>query len=196
MWRILAIFILFISCVSDNKKLPILSAKFQNGTKEIYTISFEGFINQDSQKFNATALENKVSTANFFFTRCPSICPPMRTVQIELADYFADEEHFIQQSFTIDLERDSVSILKKYALNTGVPSNQWQFLRGREKDLERLSEELMSPFAEQSDGLDINHSSHVALLDKQQRIRGFYNLLKPLDVEILKKDITFLLNED
>ena len=43
----------------------------------------------------------------------------------------------------------------------------------------------MTNFKPNEDGSDFYHSSFVALVDKQQQIRGFYNVLIKEDVERL-----------
>lgn len=51
----------------------------------------------------------------------------------------------------------------------------------------------MTNFRPNEDGTDFYHSSCVALLDKDQLIRGFYNVLISEEVERLKMDIKTLL---
>ena len=52
----------------------------------------------------------------------------------------------------------------------------------------------MTNFKPNQDGTDFYHSSYIALVDRKQQIRGFYNILAATDVERLKKDINVLLN--
>jgi len=51
----------------------------------------------------------------------------------------------------------------------------------------------MTNFKPNKDGTDFYHSSHAELIDKNQMIRGFYNILIPEEVQRLKIDIKTLL---
>jgi protein SCO1/2 len=52
----------------------------------------------------------------------------------------------------------------------------------------------MTNFKPNDDGSDFYHSSFVALVDQNQYIRGFYNVLVPEEVVRLKNDIQHILN--
>jgi protein SCO1/2 len=188
---------LLFSCSPEKKKLPVLSFHINDqGIKEQYTIDFGAFSDQNGKIFDETQLEHKISTANFFFTHCPSICPPMRNKLITLAKHFENEPDFLQVSITIDPKRDSIPVLKDYAMQTSVPFERWQLLRGDSLALAKLSSQLMTNFTPNEAGTNFYHSSYVALLDKKKQLRGFYDLLREVDLEHLKEDVKILLEED
>jgi protein SCO1/2 len=190
---ILIILFLFFNCQSSNDELPILSYKINNkGLKEIYTITYTDFVNQDNKAFKTLDLEGKIVIANFFFTSCPSICPPMRRELIKVANDFLNKQEVLFVSHTIDAKNDTVNVLKAYSNSTGIPYKKWQFLRASEHTTKQLASQYMTSFKPKEDGTDFYHSSYVALLDKDQRIRGFYNILINEEVERLKTDITTL----
>ena len=183
------------SCQSNPKDLPVLSYTIDaSGKPEYYSITYEGFFNQLGDSFSTETIKNKVFIANFFFTRCPSICPPMRTELIKIANEFSDESNFMIISHTIDPEHDTVVLLKNYADRTEIPPKTWQFLRASESHSKLQAKQYMTNFKPNEDGTDFYHSSYVALVDKQQHIRGFYNILVPEEVKRLKNDIQILLN--
>lgn len=190
------ILLLFLSCRHTSiDNLPILSYTIDaSGKKNYYTIKYEGFTNQLGEAFSTENTKGKIYIANFFFTRCPSICPPMRNELISIAEEFSEENNFMIISHTIDPEHDSVSVLKAYAEATGIPETKWQFLRASEDKTKQQAELYMTNFKPNEDGSDFYHSSLVALVDKQQHIRGFYNILVFEDVERLKNDIQIVLN--
>ena len=196
---ICACFIIFINCksTSDNSDLPILSFTLNSeGEKEFYTIDQYSFMNQSGEHFTSKKTKGKVHTANFFFTSCPSICPRTTKVQIDLAQDFKDENNFFQLSFSIDPKRDSIEKLHDYELHTGITTKKWQLLRGNDNELQKIAVALKTNFKPNADGTDFYHSSYVALIDKKQHIRGFYDLLIPKEVNLLKKEIKLLLNEN
>ncbi|MBR9846836.1 MAG: SCO family protein [Algicola sp.] len=188
------ILIVLLSCETSTKDLPILSYTINDsGEKTYYNIAYEGFTNQSGESFSTKTIEGKIFIANFFFTRCPSICPPMRTRLISIAEEFSEDQNFLIISHTIDPEHDSVSVLKTYAETTDIPESTWQFIRASEEKTRLQAELYMTNFKPNEDGSDFYHSSFVALVDQKQQIRGFYNVMIGEDVERLKTDIGRLL---
>lgn len=188
-------FLLFISCSTSTKKIPVLSFTIDNiGNKNYYKISYDGFTNQLGQSFSTEDIKGNICLANFFFTRCPSICPPMRTELISIAETFSEDKNVLLISHTIDPKHDSVSVLKTYAEATGISAEKWQFIRASEEKTKQQAAIYMTNFKPNEDGSDFYHSSFVALIDQQQQIRGFYNVLLNEDVERLKVDIEHLLD--
>lgn len=192
---ILFVFSILFGCQSNSKELPVLSYKINaDGEKVNYLIPYENFTNQLGQVVSTETIKDKVFLANFFFTRCPSICPPMRTELIKIAEVFNDEDNFLIVSHTIDPDNDSIEILKNYSDATGISSNKWQFVRSSLENTRKQANLFMTNFRPDEDGTDFYHSSYVALVDKKQQIRGFYNILVTEEVERLKEDIEYLLN--
>lgn len=188
-------FILTLSCTKGTKELPILSYTInEDGIAEEYRIRYEGFVDQDSIDFNLNNLQNKIVVSNFFFTRCPSICPPMRTQLIRLIEDI-DYTDLVLISHTIDPDYDTPKILKSYSESTTVPKQKWWFLYAPKANLKHTVQQYMTNFKPNNDRSDFFHSSYATLLDQKQRIRGFYNLLVSEDVNRLKQDIKFLINE-
>ena len=65
------------------------------------------FLNQDSLYVSNEDFKGKVYLAEFFFSRCPSICPIMNKNMKILYDRFAERDDFAIASFTIDPEHDT-----------------------------------------------------------------------------------------
>ena len=195
MKRVFLICLLMISCQSESNKLPVLSYTINDqGQKEVYSINYAGdFLNQSNVKFTDGFLDNKVVIANFFFTRCPSICPPMRQQLIGISEGI-DDEDFMIISHTIDPTNDTPEVLKEYADAIGISTERWQFLHASEETSKTQAEQYKTNFKPYEDGTDFYHSSYVALVDKDRMIRGFYDLLKPKEVVLLKEDIAILLD--
>lgn len=187
---------LIMGCQPHQKELPVLSYKMNpKGETETYTISYDHFTNQLGESFTTQNIQNKVFIANFFFTRCPSICPPMRGVLPKIAAKFNTKEDFLIISHTIDPQHDTLEVLKNYGEATGVAPDRWAFIRASTEQTKKQAHRYMTNFRPMEDGTDFYHSSYVALVDQSQHIRGFYNLLVAEEVERLGEDITLLLNE-
>jgi protein SCO1/2 len=188
-----SLFLLVLNCNTPSKELPILSYKIDaSGNQNFYNITYEGFTNQLGNSFSTEDIQNKICIANFFFTRCPSICPPMRTELISIAEAFSENENVMFISHTIDPKHDSIPVLKGYSEATGIPNSKWQFIRASEEQTKLQAATYMTNFKPNEDGSDFYHSSFVALVDQKQHIRGFYNVLIKEDVERLKTDIQSL----
>jgi protein SCO1 len=187
--------IIFTSC-KKKSELPILSYHLEKGEKIYYKIDDFNFINQDGISINSNNTIGQVHTINFFFTSCPSICPPMKIKQLELANYFENKKDFKQYSISIDLKRDNTQKISDYAKNSNIDSNNWNLLIAKNNtDLQKIAKEIKTNFKLNKDFTDFYHSSYLALLDKKQQIRGFYDILSDREFELLKNDIKDLLNE-
>jgi len=182
-------------CCSPKKELPILSNYIdENGAKKSYLIDDFQFTNQLGKSFNEESTKNKIHIANFFFTSCPSICPPMREKLIDLATTF-QKKNFLILSFTIDLKNDSILVLNQYSDATSIPKDKWVFLKGNPTELSKIAMKFKTSFSNYNNSSDFYHSSYVALIDTKQQIRGFYDILNEEAIQLLKEDIDLLLNE-
>ena len=192
-YKLIVLALLLSSCVKK-QELPILSYYIDDSGKMVsYTFSGFEFTDQNNRKFISKDIKNKVSIANFFFTRCPSICPKMRNELIKIAKEFENDNDFTILSFTIDPKNDSTSILKIYSENTQISATKWYFLRGEDAQLNHMTKLLRTSFKNQDKNTDFYHSSYVALIDKNQQIRGYYDLLDSKSVTHLLKDAKTLL---
>ena len=94
------------------------------------------FANQLGDSISWSDLKGKIVVADFFFTRCPTICPRM-TINMKrlqesihngqrVGDKTNDKIHFL--SISIDPERDSVPRLKAWADRFQINPEQWWLL--------------------------------------------------------------------
>lgn len=169
-------------------------------------------LNQDSLLIGNEDFKGKVYLAEFFFTRCPTICPIMNKNMKVLDDRFGDREDFGIASFTIDPENDQPHVLKKYAEDYGVKSQNWHFLTDKKSTVYELANSGFSIFAGINPAVagGFEHQGYFALIDKQGYIRSrvdrfdnpivYYSGLDRDDqqiqgVEMLLEDIELLLKE-
>ena len=160
--------------------------------------SFE-FLNQYGNKFSDKDLANSVYVVEYFFTTCSTICPKMNTQMKVLQKKFKGVKNFKILSFTVQPEIDSVPVLKKYAEEYGAENGQWHFLTGEKKKLYALARKsffLLKPAEAQNLGdanSDFIHTNNFVLIDKNKRIRGYYDGTSAKEVEKLARDIQKLL---
>lgn len=100
-------------------------------------------------------------------------------------------------SFSIDPERDSVPVLKNYADRFGVNHDNWWMLTGSKDSIYKfVFEELkIDKFSEEPISPDFVHTSRFVVLDKDYRVRGWYNGLDSLSLSKLARDIGLLMLE-
>ncbi len=156
---------------------------------------------QDDQSFGSSDLAGKVWVANFIFTRCGSTCPrqtaEMGRLQQDL--WSGDESEVRLVSFTVDPEYDTPEVLKQYALNVGADDTRWKFLTGSRSDLRELSKTgFKLPVSDTPDNPTsiITHSQQFILIDRQNRIRGYYGSFDSQQTRALRHDIRSLLAQN
>ncbi len=180
------LFLLVISCTKKDKKIPFISNDIALHQEKLDSLEF---VNQSNQRFLISSVKGKVHIVNFFFTSCKTICPLSEAALNEVAKKYANIK-FI--SFTIDPDKDSISILKEYH-ELFKQSNQ-TLLRGSKKDLTVIAKYYLSAI-DMEDDENLYHTSNAVLLDKEMNIRGLYDALDSDDMAFLEKDVAILLEE-
>ena len=166
-------------------------------TKEHRIGDFQ-LINQDGQLKTTADWNNRIVVANFFFTHCPTVCPKMTKSLIRIQDAYKDDNEIIFNSFTVDPERDSTTQLKKYASQYNLNTHNWNLLTGDKKEIYKLARNSFMLVATDGDGGpdDFIHSESLVLIDKQKKIRGYYNGTSNDEVNQLIIDIKKLKHEN
>ena len=168
--------------------------------------------NQDSLLISNEDYLGKVYVAEFFFSRCPTICPIMNRNMKILDDRFWKRQDFGIASFTIDPAHDTPLILKEYSQRYKVKSQNWHFLNDEKDQIYKLANSGFSIFASINPAVagGFEHQGYFALIDKKGYIRSrldrfdnpivYYLGIDREDqdiqgVEMLLEDIELLLKE-
>lgn len=156
------------------------------------------FINQDGQAVTDKTFNNKIYVTDFFFTTCPGICPTMTKSMNVVQEAFKDDDEVLLLSHSVTPEKDSVSVLKKYAESHGVISGKWHLVTGKQKEIYNMGRK--SYFVEEDLGLqksedEFLHTENFILVDKDKHIRGIYNGLNKTSIDQLIADIKTLKKE-
>lgn len=162
-----------------------------------HTIQDFNFTNQDGKNVTQKDLDGSVYVADFFFTTCHSICPVMSNKLEKVYTQYKGNPEVKFISHTVDPEVDSVSRLKDYALQHNADSKQWLFVTGDKKQLYNIARTGYFLDAQQGNGGadDFIHTQNMALIDKDKRIRGYYDGTDSVEMAQLGKDIELLLKE-
>ncbi len=164
-------------------------------------------VNQLGDSVSLYDIQNRVIVADFFFTRCPSVCPKMTANMARLQQSFShnnkDGRKIIDSSivrflsFSIDPQRDSVPALRRYADKFGVDHDNWWMLTGNKKTIYDFALNELKLGLVDGEGVDTSfiHSQKFVLLDKDYVVRGYYNGLDTASLSALAKDIGLLMLE-
>lgn len=173
----------------------------QNGVQSVDTVypkipAFK-YLNQDSVMIRSKEMKGKVWIANFFFSNCPSICPPMISQMKRLNILTKDiNKHLQFMSFSIDPTRDTPTRLREYIAENGISTKNWQFFTGDEAATHRLGIQHFLVYAadEAAAPGGFAHSDGLVLVDREGHVRGIYHGTKTEEVDQLNKDIRKLLS--
>ena len=132
------------------------------------------FINQNGDMVSNEDYLGKVYLVEFFFSTCPTICPKMTKNLVDIQNTFPKRSDFGIASFTINPDYDTQEILKKYAINSGVTNQNWNFMTGNKESIYNLANTGFNLYAAKVDGADggFEHSGNFALIDKEGYIRS------------------------
>ena len=166
------------------------------------------FIDQNGEMISNKDYEGKVYVLEFFFTKCPSICPKMNANMVKLQNTFPNEKNFGIASFSITPQSDTPEVLKAYAEQNGVTSSNWHLMTGDVDAIYKLANEGFYLYTAKDENVEggFEHSGNFALIDKNGYIRSrsdaqgspiiYYNGMiseeEKVDEEGMEQQITML----
>ena len=154
------------------------------------------FTDQKGKNFSDKDLEGKVFVADFIYTSCESSCPMLSSNLTVVQNAIPKSEPFRIVSYSLDPERDSVPRLRAFADKYQAVDSIWFFLTGPRDEIYTLgSDGFMQSVINNQDSV-INHSQKLILVDKNSMIRGFYNGMDSVELQLLIRDVNFLLYKD
>jgi protein SCO1/2 len=194
----------------DVKQLPIIQPK--DVKKEMvdpslldkgigHRIGDFNLTNQHGENITLADVKGKVFVVEYFFTTCMTICPKMTEQMTRVQAKFRNNENVKMLSFTVNPDYDDVAVLKAYSDKYNAQAGQWHFLTGSKEELYGLARKsffVLKP-AEAANlgdaGSDFIHTNNFVLVDRQLRIRGYYDGTSFDEVSELMEDIQLLLKE-
>lgn len=157
------------------------------------------FTNQLGKKVSLNDAKGKVLVINFFFTRCPTICPGLTRSMKRLQESFVKNPEIVQFiSFSVDPEYDSVPKLRKFADKFGINHDNWWLATGDKKAIYDFAlQEMKANIADMNVDTAFVHTENFFLLDSNRVIRGWYNGFDTAKLAQLAGDIpTLMLEKD
>jgi protein SCO1/2 len=160
------------------------------------------FFNQDSLKVQfPEIIKNKITLMAMVYTHCPDICPltthNIYLVQEKLPDNLKNKVRFVIISF--DPNRDTPSVLKKFAELRDLDFKYWTLLTGNERN----TKEVMLKFGITAIPTDSTyskngelsysmvHTDRISLIDQDGKLRSNYRG-STADLNTIIEDIKYL----
>ncbi len=155
------------------------------------------FTNQLGKQVSLSDLHGKVLVIDFFFTRCPSICPGLARNMKKLQDSFVENDSIVQFiSISVDPEHDSVPRLREFADRFNVNHDTWWFVTGNKKEIYDFAfKELKAGLADAEIDTGFIHTKNFFLLDSNRIVRGWYSGVDTARQAQLARDIPLLMLE-
>lgn len=210
---LLVLMLVFTSCKTENKVNKAITLPFFNSAEftpewiakgspeynNIHTVPDFNLINQEGKTITKQYYKDKIYVTDFFFATCPGICPVLEKNMSKLQEEYKNDSNVLLLSHTVMPVKDSVSVLKKYALDNKIISTKWNLVTGNKKQIYNLARN--GYFADEDFKKTQNedafiHTENFILVDKKGRIRGVYNGTLALETKRLIRHIEILKKED
>ncbi len=168
----------------------------------IATVPEFRLVDQDGESFGSDDLRGRVWIASFIYTTCPGPCPRIVARTAEVARRMGPREDLLFVSFSVDPQADTPQVLAAYARTRAIDTRRWKFVTGKPEAVftlvrtgfmlalasaDKLDEELLL-----SEG-PIVHSTRLVLVDRELRIRAYYDSTDPQALDRLVEDAEDLL---
>lgn len=178
---------------------PIDSVQAADGKYNVryHTIPAFKLVNEKGDTLSSDQLKGKIYVTDFFFTSCPGICPKMTNQLKRVQESFLGNKDIKIVSISVDPIHDTPEELTKYAKLNGANPEQWYFFTGNKDTIYTLAQQgfYLSAGEEKGSSEAFVHSDKLVLVDKEGRIRGYYNGTEQAEVDRLITEINVLIHE-
>lgn len=183
--------------LAPHSRLAIEQTDSANGGKQYGSVPEFALTERDGSIVSLQQLRGKIWVADFIYTSCTDTCPLQSAMMAKLQQEYATKPDFQLVSFTVDPERDTPQALTSYATKFQADGKRWYFLTGQRDRIVRLVEEgfhlAVATVSSDADPAGIiGHSPRFVLVDKDARIRGYYDSRESEAFVRLKNDIDSL----
>ena len=150
---------------------------------------------QDGRRLSLKELGGKVVAITFIYTGCVDTCPlltaKMAGLQAHFGSNFGSKVFFI--SITVDPERDTPAVLKRYAEAHGANTAGWAFLTGSSAEIRQVAKRY-GIYYKRRPGGDVDHTFLTSVVDPSGTLRVQYMGVR-FNPDDLLRDIQTLLRE-
>ena len=163
------------------------------------------FIERSGQKVERVEFLGRIWVVDLIYTHCPDTCPLQSAEMARLQAELVNETDIRLVSITVDPARDTLAVLSRYAKRFGADPKRWLFLTGEKEAIYRFVQEglrlpVMDPRSRArgaaGKGVSFLHSSRFVLVDREARIRGYYESSDMESLRQLREDVKTLLRKE
>ncbi|WP_010530379.1 SCO family protein [Lentibacillus jeotgali] len=158
-----------------------------------YEVQDFTFTNQDGEKVSKSDLEGEFWVADFIFTNCTTVCPPMTSNMASLQEQLKEAglEDVRLVSFSVDPKNDKPETLKNYAKVRGGTFDNWDLLTGY--DFETIKEFSVKSFKSAVEQLpdsdQVMHGTSFFIVTPEGNAIKNYDGRKAANMEKIVEDI-------
>jgi protein SCO1/2 len=150
---------------------------------------------QNGQPLSLQELRGKVVAVTFIYASCADTCPLLTAklagLQSRLGADFGPKVLFL--AITVDPERDTPDVLKRYAQAHGVDLAGWAFLTGTLPEISQVARRY-GVYIKKTPRGDVDHTFLTSLVDQRGTLRVQYLGVR-FDPDELLGDLRTLLRE-
>ncbi|OGX78344.1 cytochrome c oxidase assembly protein [Exiguobacterium sp. SH31] len=154
------------------------------------------YMNQDEEMVSLDDLKGKVWMADFVFTNCETVCPPMTYNMTKLNEALVEEgvEDVQFVSFSVDPTVDTPDKIKQFMSGYDLAEADWQFLTGYSQDeIEAFAQQNFKALVRKPDeGTQVDHATWFYLVDQDGKIIKAYQGFQDVPIEEIVNDIKIL----
>jgi protein SCO1 len=150
---------------------------------------------QDGKRVALKDLRGKVLIITFVYASCTDTCPlltaKMARIQDQLGSDFGGKVYFL--SITVDSDRDTPEVLKRYAEAYKANLAGWAFLTGTSAEIRDVAKRYGIYYKKNARG-DVDHIFLTSLVDQSGTLRVQYIGIK-FDPDEMLRDVQSLVRE-
>jgi protein SCO1/2 len=150
---------------------------------------------QDGQRFSLRDLHGKVVAVTFIYTSCADTCPLLTAKMVRLQSRFGADfgTRVFFVAVTVDPERDTPEVLKRYAQAHSADLAGWAFLTGTAVEIRQVTRRY-GIYVKKTPLGEVDHTFLTSLIDPSGTLRVQYLGVR-FDPEELLRDLQSLLQE-
>ncbi|WLR48256.1 SCO family protein [Halobacillus litoralis] len=158
--------------------------------------SFEG-TTQEGESFSTDDMEGEVWLANFIFTNCNTVCPPMTRNMVKIQEQLKEESVDAEiVSFSVDPTVDSPEVLKEFGKKYGVDHGNWSFITEyTQEEISKFAQESFKTSAVKTEGNDqVIHGTAFYLINEEGMVVKKYKGNTEVPFEQIVEDTKTIAN--
>ncbi|MCM3192315.1 SCO family protein [Priestia megaterium] len=161
-----------------------------------YKMDSFSYQDQNQQEYGLNELKGKVWVADFIFTSCTTVCPPMTAHMTKLQEEAKKSgiKNIEFVSFSVDPQNDSPQALKQYVKKFNGNLENWHLLTGySQKEIKSFAMDNFKVFIQKPKDTDqIIHGTSFYLINQEGIVKKDYNGVSDVPYAQIIEDIKIL----